>query len=124
MAAKPVSIFLTILTLLLAVSHQSVLAGMVGTETAVESARSQQARDYLNRVLASEDVATVLVAQGIDPVEARARVDSLSDAEVMRLARQIEQLPAGGIGTGFWVAAVIVIIYLAIFLVAGDFIRM
>jgi hypothetical protein len=97
---------------------------MVGTETAVESARSQQARDYLNRVLASEDVATVLVAQGIDPVEARARVDSLSDAEVMRLARQIEQLPAGGIGTGFWVAAVIVIIYLAIFLVAGDFIRL
>jgi len=96
---------------------------MVGTETAIEAARGQQARDYLNRVLASEDVATVLVAQGIDPVEARARVDSLSDAEVMRLAMQIEQLPAGA-GTGFWVAAVIVIIYLAIFLVAGDFIRL
>ena len=37
------------------------------------------------------------MAQGIGPLEAEARVDSLSDAEVARLAGQIEQVPTGGV---------------------------
>ena len=39
----------------------------------------------------------ILLAQGIRPMEAEARVDGLPDAEVMCLAEQIEQVPAGGI---------------------------
>ena len=35
------------------------------------------------------------IARGIDPIEARARMDSLSDDEVIRIADQIDQLPAG-----------------------------
>ena len=37
-----------------------------------------------------------LRSQGIDPLEAKARIDSLSDAEIVRLADQIDKLPAGG----------------------------
>jgi len=70
---------------------------MIGTETVMEAARGQEARDYVKSVLAREDVQTVLMVQGVDPLEAKARVDSLSDAEVVRLAEQIEQLPAGGV---------------------------
>jgi hypothetical protein len=94
--AKPVSVFLTIVMLLLAAPYQSAFAAMIGTETVLDVARGQEARDYINRVLAIEDVQTKLIAEGIDPLEAKARIESLSDAEVVRLARQIEQLPAGG----------------------------
>lgn len=83
--------------LLIAVPYQPVLAGMIGTETVLEAARGQDARDYVKDVLARKDVRTVLTAQGISSLEAEARVDSLSDAEVVRLAEQIEQVPAGGV---------------------------
>jgi hypothetical protein len=82
--------------LLIAVPYQPVFAGMIGTETVLETARGQEARNYVKKVLAREDVRTTLMAQGIDPLEAKARVDSLSDGEVVRLAEQIKQVPAGG----------------------------
>jgi hypothetical protein len=104
--ARPVSVFLTVLMLMLLIPHQPALAKMIGTETALEAARTGEARNYLNRLLTSEDVQTALVVQGIDPIEARARIDSLSDAEVNRLAGQIEQLPAGA--GPLWVGIVIV----------------
>lgn len=82
--------------LLITVPYQPVLAGMIGTETVLEAARNQGARDHVKGMLAREDVQTALIAHGIGPLEAEARVDSLSDAEVVRLAEHIEQLPAGG----------------------------
>ena len=95
--------------LLLSLPHKSALAGMIGTETVLDATRSQEARDYLNRILAREDVRASLVAQGIDPLEAKARVDSLSDAEVVSLADQIEELPAGGSALGILVGALLIV---------------
>ncbi|MBW2171904.1 MAG: PA2779 family protein [Deltaproteobacteria bacterium] len=92
------SVCLAVVMLLIVVPYQPVLAGMIGTETVLEAARGDEARDCVRSFLARGDVQTVLMAQGIDPLEAKARVDSLSDAEVVRLAEQIEQLPAGANG--------------------------
>jgi hypothetical protein len=114
-AAKPVSIFLTVLMVLLSVPYQSALATMVETETVLGVAQSQEAREYLNEVLFRKDVQTALMAQGVDPLEAQARVASLSDAEAVRLAGQVEHLPAGGNAIGVIVgAAVLVFIVLLI----------
>jgi hypothetical protein len=114
-AVKPVSIFLTILMLLVAAPYQSALAVMVETESVLEVARGQEARGYLNRILSRQDVQTALMAQGIDPVEAKARVDTLSNAEVVRLADQVEELPAGGDAiVAVVTAAVVVFIVLLI----------
>jgi hypothetical protein len=113
-AAKPVSLFLTIFMLLMSVPYQSALAAMIGTETMIDIARGQEAREYVNTMLVREDVQTTLIAHGIDPREAKARVDSLSDAEVVRLVDQIEQLPAGGdIGI---ISALIIILLLVLIL--------
>ncbi len=114
-AAKPVSIVLTVLMVLLSVPYQSALATMVETETVLGVAQSQEAREYLNEVLSRKDVQTALMAQGVDPLEAQARVASLSDAEAVRLAGQVEHLPAGGNAIGVIVgAAVLVFIVLLI----------
>jgi len=69
---------------------------MIGTETLMDTARGQDARQYLDQFLARSDVQTKLVAYGINPIEAAVRIDSLSDEEIIRLADRIEQLPAGG----------------------------
>lgn len=110
--AKPVSVFMTMLVLLLAVPYQTVFAAMIGTETIIDRARGQEARDYLNRMMIREDVQTAFTAYGITPPEAKARLDTLSDAEIMRLYHQMEQLPAGGssLGTAFIAVGVIFVI--------------
>ena len=110
--AKPVSVFMTILLLLLAVPYQSVFAAMIGTETMIDVARGQEARDSLNRMMIREDVQTAFTLYGITPPEAKARLDSLSDAEIIRLYNQIEQLPAGGssLGTAFIAVGVIFVV--------------
>ena len=94
--AKPVCIFLTFLMLSITIPYQSVLAAMIGTDATLDLTRAQQARDDINSLLLREDVQNALMAQGINPLEAKARIDSLSDAEVIGLADQIDKLPAGG----------------------------
>lgn len=110
--SKPVSVFMTILILLLTVPYQSVFAAMIGTETVIEMSRGQEARDYLNRMMTREDVQMIFTSYGINPLEAKARLDTLSDTEIMRLCDQIEQLPAGGssLGTAFIAIGVVFIV--------------
>ena len=114
--SKSASMFLITLMVLLTMPYQSVLAAMIETDATLGiSVQGQEARDTIKSILAREDVQTVLRAQGIDPLEARARVDSLTDAEAMRIADQIEELPAGGnFFIGLLVAVGIIVVILAI----------
>jgi hypothetical protein len=108
-AAKPVSILMTICMLMVIVPYKSSSAAMIGTETALDVTRGQEARNYLKGIVAREDVQAALIAQGINPLEAKARIDSLSDAEAIDLADQIEQQPAGGNAVGIIVGALLIV---------------
>jgi hypothetical protein len=101
---------------LLTVPFQSVLAAMIETEATLDmTVKGQEARNTIKTILAREDAQAVLRAQGIDPLEARARVDSLTDAEAVRIADQIEELPAGGnFLVGLLIAVGVIVIILAI----------
>jgi len=95
--SKSTGVFLVILMVLVAVPYQSVLAAMIETEATLDiTLKGQEARDTIKTILAREDAQAVLRAQGIDPLEAMARVDSLTDAEAQRIVDEIEELPAGG----------------------------
>ena len=110
---KPVSLFLAIFMAMLSMPVQSALAAMVGTEDVLNSGKASDARTTISRLLAREDIQQALIHQGIDPVEAQARVDSLSDEEAVRFAGAIDQLPAGGfIGYVIGVAVLVFIILL------------
>lgn len=50
----------------------------------------------LQSELARDDVRHAMIALGVDPEQASLRVSSLSDAELTRLAGELETLPAGG----------------------------
>jgi len=90
------------LTVAIAVSHtaglQAAQAAMIATDAvavttadAQVAARRAQVLETLNRA----DVAQALIEKGVDMDAARARVASLSDAEVTQLADQLDKAPAG-----------------------------
>jgi uncharacterized membrane protein len=106
---KPVSLILAIYVLMLSGPHQAALAAMVGTETVWNAARVQNARELVRSLMAREDIQAALVNQGIDPLEAQARSEALSDVEVVRLAERIESLPAGGSAVGIIVGAILIV---------------
>ena len=95
-ALKPMSMSLAVVMFLICTPVHSVLAAMIDTETVLDSARGREARDFLHQMLARKDLQDAIIAQGIDPMEARARIDSLSDDEVIRVVDLIDELPAGG----------------------------
>ena len=112
---KITGVFLVILMLMVAVPYQSVLAAMIETEATLEiTAEGQEARNAIKTILAREDAQAVLRAQGIDPLEAMARVDSLTDTEARRIIGEIEDLPAGGgfLVTFLMVIGIVVIIFI------------
>src|SRR5688572_30621829 len=69
-----------------------VQAGMVGTHAVVASAERERIASFLER----EDVRQQLLAQGVSPTQAKARVAALTDEEARQLAGQVDSLPAGG----------------------------
>jgi hypothetical protein len=104
---KSISILMTVILVMISAPLPSVFAAMVGTEAILVNQDTQNARDQLRSFLDREDIQSRLTARGIDPAEVKARIDSLSDAEIMQIADKIDQLPAGG---SFWGT----VLYLAI----------
>jgi hypothetical protein len=106
--AKPLSIFLAIWVFMISGPSQA-MAALVGTERVFDGERVQNARELIHGLMAREDVQAALVREGIDPREAQARAESLSDAEAVRLAGAIETLPAGGSSLGLIVGAILLV---------------
>jgi Family of unknown function (DUF6627) len=115
--SKPVGIFLAIFMFMLSGPYQSAVAAMIETESVVNSDRVQDAREFLRNLLSREDVRSALISQGIDPGEAKIRVDSLTDEEAARAADHLQQLPAGG---GFFTTFLIVVLIVFLVLLATD----
>jgi len=112
---KPVSIMVALFMLVISGPFQSVFAAMIGTETVMEASRGQEARTRIKQLREREDVRQALINQGIDPREAGARIDSLSDAEAIRVGDKLDQLPAGsGAFEVFLIVALIAFITLLI----------
>lgn len=105
-------IFMAVLMLIVSIPCQSVLAALINTETVMNSIPGDEIRDQLKQFLAREDVRAALIAYGIDPMEAKKRIDTLSDDEVIRISDLIDQLPAGGGAVEF-----LLVVILALFLV-------
>ena len=105
---QSVSILVTLILVMIAVPVPSILAAMVGTEAILVNQDTGNARDRLRSFLDRKDVQSRLTALGINPTEARARSDSLSDVEVRQIAGKIDQLPAAGDfgGTALYLAII------------------
>jgi hypothetical protein len=104
-----ISLFMATIMLFIAIPYQPLLAAMVTTEETFNQIKAQDARDNLKTLLSRNDIKNALISQGIDPDEAKARIDSLSDSEVIEVSDKIERLPAGGGALGALIGAALIV---------------
>lgn len=82
-------------------------AELVTTEAALAGASG--VRDQVRALLARDEVTRELRELGIDPAQARDRVEALSDAELAVIAGRLDRLPAGGSAVGAIVTALLIV---------------
>ena len=95
-ADKPTRIFLAIVFLLVSTSFQTASAAMIGTEKLLQAQNLEEKRDYLQQLIVREEIKEALIAQGIEPLEAQLRIQSLTDGEIQLIADKLDDLTAGG----------------------------
>ena len=84
-------------------------AAMISTTEILKQNQNHNSHDRLQMFFNRSEVQKHLVAWGVNPEEAKARVDSLADQEIEEMRVRIDQLPAGGDALGTIVGAALVI---------------
>ena len=93
---------------LLGIQIAPVQAAMVGNPELLEQGQQQFDRGQLLDMMERADVQQQLVALGVDPAAAKARVAAMTDAEIAQLNQSLADMPAGGVN----VIGVLLIIFL------------
>ena len=106
--AKPLSLFLIFSFLLLDFTAITAKAGIIGTETVINSVQGEESRSKVIAFLDRQEVRDALVQKGISPEQAKNRVASLTDQEISYVSKTIDQLPAGS-GAGAVIGAAVLI---------------
>ena len=119
LALKPTSIILIVIFVLAPAYCRTATAAMIETDLLMAPQPQPDRRDYLHDLISRKDIQQLLVARGISPDEARARIDSLSDDELEKIFQDfdnIADLPSGGKVVGFIVivGAVILVLILIV----------
>ena len=73
-----------------------VSASVISTQQALSADARTAMEGEVRSSLARDDVRQAMLRLGADPLQADARVASLSDVELMKLQGQLDRLPAGG----------------------------
>ena len=80
-------------------------AKMINTDEIFKQSQYDLSRKSINTFLDRSEVQNYLVAWGVSPEEAKARIDSLSDEEIENISSKMDQLPAGGDAVGVLIGA-------------------
>ena len=94
-------------------------AGIVATDEAAHQQVLAADRAELIAALDREDVRNQLVALGVAPEEAAARINAMSDVELAQVMDQVNEMPAGEGAIGFVVGVALIV--LVVFLVTDAF---
>lgn len=111
LSKKGVAIVLSAQLVLATQAVTMAQAEMVGTDAAIDKYAALASRNTLMDQMQRADVQSEIVALGIDPTEAEARLAALSDAEISTMLIQMENDSAGAdiIGTLFTVFVILLV---------------
>ncbi len=117
-------VLLQILSLVVASTVGTAQAAVIGTaDHYAQQSRSQQIA-VVDAVLTRDVVQQQMVAMGVSHVDAMARINALSDAELQQLAHKLETLPAGSGALGILGALFLVLLVLEIVGVTNIFTKL
>lgn len=92
---RGVALMLAVTMFVVSMPLGAARAALVTTEQMLEESSGAADRAQVHAFLNRADVRQQMVALGVDPDEATARVAALSDPQVREIASQLDQLPAG-----------------------------
>lgn len=92
---RGVALMLAATMLVVSMPLGAARAALVSTEQMLDARSGAADRAQVQAFLGRADVRAQMVALGVDPDEAAARVAALSDAQVREIASQLDRLPAG-----------------------------
>lgn len=95
MYTKTTAVILSALLMWAGVATQVAAAVIPAEQALAVESRAERIAD-VQAQLAREDIQHAMVKLGVNPTDAHARVDSLSDVELVQLQGQLDSLPAGG----------------------------
>ena len=110
MLRKPLVLSLMAVTLT-AGMQAPALAGLVDNEQLAMQAELQMKRDEVRSFMAREDVRAAMLDYGVNAADVDARIDSLTEAELLRIQHQLDQLPAGGDGGVLGAILIVILIF-------------
>jgi hypothetical protein len=114
MFVRAVALTMAMVFLLTSLPLGVAQAALISTDQVLGNAAPDERRK-VEAFLQRQDVREQMVAFGVEPDEAAARVASLSDGEIRQIAGQIDRLPAGrGVIVALIGAAVFVFVVLLI----------
>jgi len=117
--SRAIALTMTLVLLIGSIPLGAAQAALITTDRVISEQAigdgAQHERRSVEAFLERQDVRDQMVAFGVDPDEAQARVASLSDLEVREIAGQIDRLPAGqGVLVALVGAAVFIFVVLLI----------
>lgn len=75
--------------------QQAALAGIVTTEDLVDEQLVLTEKQRLAQLFASEQVQSQLLAMGVNPDDARQRLDNMTDEEILDFSASMDEMQAG-----------------------------
>jgi len=106
---KAIAILVIVSFSTLSIISAPVHAKMITTDEILKQSQHDLSRKSINIFLDRSEVQKYLIAWGVNPEEAKARIDSLTDEEIENIVSGIDNLPAGGDGLGTIVGAALLI---------------
>ncbi len=98
--------------LVLSLYPPALNATMVDTGAAINATLNQQERNRIRDTLNREEVQSQLLFLGVDPLQAQARVDALTESEAQILSKHLDGMPAGAGMVNFLLLVLILVLIL------------
>jgi hypothetical protein len=106
---RGVALVLAVVMLAMSMPLGTARAALVTTDQVIAESDGATDRERVLAFLGRAEVREQIVALGVDPPEAVARVAALSDAQVREIAGQLDQLPAGQSAVAAVIGALLII---------------
>jgi hypothetical protein len=92
-------------------SQAPALADVIGNEQLALEAEVQIQRDAVRSFVARDDVRAALLDYGVSPADVDARINNLTEAELLRIQHQLDKMPAGGDGGVLGAILIVILIF-------------
>ena len=108
--AKQIMVWILSFSLLGTSLPSITYAGMIGTQTLIETQQGDDPRARVEEFISRDSVRDQIVALGADPEEVRDRLAALTGDELRLLEQNLDTMPAGGILAVIGIVFVVLII--------------